>query len=1702
MMATKAPKATERGEGAGQTAGRAQEQANENLLNAGAILVVGAPTPSTVPVASQEVRRYQHEALGGRLVAKLASADLAPAVDATMEFLGFSAPESSGAVGLALHGALGFPESALIIDPKNARYALGVVKDLNRLGRMAKGRPGASKEGMEKLGATLGNSVPHFLPSYFEQCGRIFMALENTVYAGAMFVKARAAENTFGLSVNEDHRRAAFLEFAFAGALPGKALDEYAKDLAKVYPPDVAFGHFRSLTLQRCRGGLAPWAQMMDVVKRMAKAAGADVDQAQGELLAELLSSPALRFASLTFWKSVRSLAIGMAKADPAIKGTLLNLHPSGDFHVWWLELLKDCGALEALCTLDDDAVPAEALPTGGPAAWLNRVVGSFGYQADTAVLNGLLETMAPRLRRDHEAANAAFPSGSASGRNSTALDKSDATADVKADVASVRPVTSVQFHSTWWVKVDLLDYALELGIACDAETNPNFSYRLDQKHLRPLTFLGAAEHLRAPLRRAVENGMVSDLAATMFACSGLHALMAEWIGSRVDAIAPAEGTAASGALDFIAKADELVKTVTVAMLALVPGAKERLSQVDVSASLARQLQLGMFAEFCWPVLEDTVAKLIGDGSTVKGSSSTLSSTTPLTLSLEESWPYLIVHDMAKAYVIDHERVVLEHNLRWAPIFWQRRTTFVDGALFAGWYGQGFAYTCYWSNDANNVITEDVELGYRSDNSWLSFEVPGGGRTFGGKAMQVGDRSCPSVQAMAFDGRNYWVSKGDWVSGEYVIRYAELDPATGKTGRTSFPAFAEAELGADRSVLSLQMFAVPEGLPNSFLGTRNSDGVTGHVVIKQKNSGVGSQLPDAAFTYEIVRVDGTRFRTPNGVIPDGLVTWPGVDTPYLITPNNRVLDASMTVTVTDESATWPTLNGATIPRAYWHYFLVRDVSGSAALRKADKQELEALLNRARDRYAQATRSEPFLPDDEHPELNALATAALPGLQDPVLTRAVVALAAKVAVSADEISGWLDGTDRAGSAKKLETFSDEAEEELARAVNGVVHPNAWCRMHTQLQVLTNFFTAPEDEPTPELDYSLKRALAGNGLTVETLLRGVPTALYSLLLPTTTEAERNAIGSYLDLWLASPFSDGTALLSATLQFESDLDPEGTLQRGPGGSRWWFGPSQIQRMTNGQRVYQFAALGSAPGAIPPTDCSIVSTHTSAPFIARDLVATVLRDIRERGPIGSIGAVDVLSFAAATGRSKGEAAVILSGFRGIGYGSTPLTKEQREFLGVKAAETKTGAEALSTGDISTRWLALLGAAIQYPLEPQWREDASGFVAKLAEAWVGVYGAQTVLNDAMLASVDRVLKSSGWSQYKARDVLTDLDGTTPRFPIEYEDHFDAEGELVLTAGTEHLGEAWVLAVVKVAALLANDSPANDPWRAVAGKGIVAVQQRLQSPSMIWPWATAYSNSAAFERVAAELPVLPNTGAKKLIDAGDVILEERKYGTDSSWNVYLRTARYLDRSPGRVLADAARESVAIGSILDWLFSERSAQFAAHLQSPSSAFDGYEQNPLLSASKLVDDVAKATGLDANAAALYLQILTLAEPTTSNIKLWNGWTAKQVNKASTALLEAGLVVSAKRAGSGRDVFLPGGWIDMRSPAIGIELWKAPFYALTDEPSRRTSYLGRVFPLDPLPVLFQRAWDRWTAGDKPGFGEVGRGLGERNKKPKGVA
>jgi hypothetical protein len=151
---------------------------------------------------------------------------------------------------------------------------------------------------------------------------------------------------------------------------------------------------------------------------------------------------------------------------------------------------------------------------------------------------------------------------------------------------------------------------------------------------------------------------------------------------------------------------------------------------------------------------------------------------------------------------------------------------------------------------------------------------------------------------------------------------------------------------------------------------------------------------------------------------------------------------------------------------------------------------------------------------------------------------------------------------------------------------------------------------------------------------------------------------------------------------------------------------------------------------------------------------------------------------------------------------------------------------------------------------------------------------------------------------------------------------------------------------------------------------------------------------------------------------------------------------------------------------------------------------FEANPLLSAPELVERARHRFDLDEDAAALYLQTLTLAAPTTKAIQRFNGWAPARLKKALAALVARDLLVEAKRPRAGRGAFLPGGWEALKAPLPPIESWKLPLYGATKHPER-----GLVLPLrqflaqKPVHQLFEEAWRRLEAGDAPGYEEVGR-------------
>ncbi|MEJ7601962.1 MAG: hypothetical protein WKG01_28965, partial [Kofleriaceae bacterium] len=148
------------------------------------------------------------------------------------------------------------------------------------------------------------------------------------------------------------------------------------------------------------------------------------------------------------------------------------------------------------------------------------------------------------------------------------------------------------------------------------------------------------------------------------------------------------------------------------------------------------------------------------------------------------------------------------------------------------------------------------------------------------------------------------------------------------------------------------------------------------------------------------------------------------------------------------------------------------------------------------------------------------------------------------------------------------------------------------------------------------------------------------------------------------------------------------------------------------------------------------------------------------------------------------------------------------------------------------------------------------------------------------------------------------------------------------------------------------------------------------------------------------------------------------------------------------------------------------EFATRVNDTPVPIGGYEANPLASVPKLVSKVAKSLAVSEPAAALYLQLLALAEPTQRNITTWNGWKPKQYAEAVAELAKKKLVVEGKRERAGRAVFIKGGYTKGDRRNLPMEEWKQPFYALLD----------RHVPIEPCHLLFARAWKRVEDGEKP--------------------
>ncbi|MET7615649.1 hypothetical protein [Streptomyces sp. NPDC005408] len=1640
--------------GAGTTNGGSVE----GLLEAGAVLPLGGGADCG-PGDELTARAYAHPALDGRTVVRLVPEAIGPAEDLALEYLGFTGSEPAP-VGRVKRQSLGFPAWALVHDPGNGHHALAVVKEMERLARLVTTKPGLAKDGFDDIGERLDRSVPHFLPTFYEQAARLFLAAESRQHASVFFGKARAAEQRHALAVDEERLREVFLEFAGAGALSGKALREYAKGLATRLSAADAYAEFRAVSAQRCAAGLTPYAGMVEDLRRLAKAAGLDAGAEERALIAEIIHTGAMNRAAASFWKSALPALADVAAGDTAVRERLLALLPlvGGDspeeFDESWLTVLDRCGAIRLLL---DGTVPA--------AEWVSswarhRQRGWRGMKRLTAD-QALVERLADRLIAD----GTPLPLLRGGGWRTT-------------------------------VDLDLLDLCLALGVPVEPPSDDMENLELapwlsdEREGRRDLAALATDARFARLLRGGVERlAGTHEASAQLNRIAGhpaLRAALVGWLTDRADDLERPHGLPGMDGL-----LSRLSAFSAPAVLATAPEAVERITAVSPAGALARTLRAGILDEIGWPALEEAAPELGKVNPMAAGQR--YGHLVDEWYRLSDAWPALVVRVGMQAAAVGPHAVLHRQTLS-LPVrsshTWDMPTIRYVGGQWLVANGHGAERRARWSGSAAEVFKPAGEL----NDHWMSDQIPSlplpdGSRTFGGRPIHAGDTSFASERrAVASDGISVWVL--------HEHKWWEYDPESARRGRISVPAFFDSALTEGPGSLVehyCRLLPVQQGLESSPFGSK--DGLLGWWV----------RYDPQARTLTTCSVDGSR--SPAVEIPAGSriehLTH-GIPLPPLRLPAGAVLHPresrgyNATISLYDtEGILLATLQegdrggahaaGTPLvpPIGYWHALRPRDERGSAALRAMTEADAQALLTAVAEGAKPEAAVASLLPEITHPGL----AAGVAGLVEEATRhgRRIGVLAERAARGQRE-----PDAEQTGPAVR-----HALDGELQDALGGFLgsknfYGHSWDLDATsamdQIRVLGRVLEPGAEDTEAELSgmYLGWLTLPGAGMAA---------AAVRAASPATEEGDRAALLEFLDAALEVR-ADGDAVL---------VDPRGRLRliqlksertstnreligavRHSGARRLLIIACQRVDSTdaywNGIEYDPAGAFGAWDG-FALAESEVLGAADDP--VRADSVRRLVDAVRRLGPL-PYRPEQAQEFAERVGASPVTGALLQLGLPGIhGYGRERLlSAEYLAPLGAKSAEAQTGRGVLSAMAPAQRQVY---TGLLLPAEPGQVDElwTRGFdLEPLTGAWLAARGKRRVAPSWLITRVvaeigpgtmlDSALNPEAQSELTGRtQQLSDGDSPVP-----------AEPEKLLIG-------SMMGAYVGMMRWLAYRLPYGDPLREVLPVTLRMVRERLADPGLLLDlgvdWDTDGNATSKRLRETHRLPLKREGSKDGLVELSDaLVLAPMRYR--SEWDsVWVRPAALVTGEGGgpdhpalKLLAGISRHTALLQALRTVLSEEFTTLVTA------GGRPGAAQCPPHSVPELVDAAAERFGLSQDAAALYLMLLALPDPTDRNQAEWTGWKPARLKKARAELAATDLVVEAKRARAGRSLFLPGGWLEQKTPRLPAESWKTAIVPWDLD--------GIVVPDRPVAQLYAAAWQRVVDGDAPGFeefkGRSGRG------------
>ncbi|MFF9686906.1 hypothetical protein [Streptomyces sp. NPDC014623] len=1685
-----------RSEGASTPAAEARATA---LLDAGAVLPAG--TSDRDDADALTARTYTHTALGDRRVVRLVPGTLGEAEDLALEFLGLARAAETPVVGQVRRETLGFPAWALVNDPANGHHALALVKDIERLGRQARSRAGAAKEGFDALGTRLGRAVPHFLPTYYEQVARLFLQAENTTYAASFFGKAREAERVHGLVVDEDRQRAVFLEFAFAGALTVKALRQYVRDLVARLAPADAWAQFRRLLVERCAAGMPPYAALPQDVRALVKAAGLDREAAERELVADLIGSPGIVRAPASFWTAYRTALVTLAQRDAAVRARLLGFFPESfsesgretDGEHGWLVLLAESDAEDLLTALPDTtgaAAPGD--PSVSPADWLAR------WEA-------------------HRRRNQAAP-----GRSPQTLEL--AARMVNRLRADGRPVELFQGRWQRTADLDLLDLFLASGVPVaepdsqDTGTRqgpgvPLGSWLTDTAPgARDLTAVADRPVFRALLSRTVGGlgsgrGQLGDTGmATLAGHPVLSEILREWLTACAE-----EYTAAQGLPGLRAALDKLSGYRSV-VAEVAPEAVRLLKGHDVVPLLASTLRTGVLDELGWPALDETYTELATEAAATRQRRDRSQG-----VGVTGAWPALILNTGERAVVVGPEGVLLRHTLRVpAPVDHWRQPAFryADGELLVIWWEDG-KQRGYWSHRPAEVFTVGGEQvprwGASSPSDDVCLPLPGGGRATGGKALHAGDTSLPPQRAVLSDGTGHW---RDGHQGTRRV-WLEYDPVSGTHGRASLPAFLHSGVQDGTRLLAehCQVLPLQPGLESTPFGT---DGTVLGRWVRRTVTEPGTPAPASGHRIVAGTPDGHTVSLPHPLpggypVPLGALTLPGGSRPVMALAG-RSVEAHPADTEGTGGSLWSVVTGSSggnsaagtpyvPPVAYWHAMRPRDERGSTALRNLADSRAEELFKEvagAVARHLEAFRAVKDYTGPSSRELSREAVArVLPEVSDARLLDGVTALVRDAVDRAVAAARYLEPPQPAAPRNTTHTqgmFCDHSPEHGDDTT--LLHATAWgserayrgwwgsgIRWTTIRQILAvNHVFGGEPAFGPPVPSKVPFApvdgwqrdeytVPGQALDWTSLLDKLPELAYRAASATTAPEHRAGLLILLDTLAAGPLADP----AGTVRQVELVEPYGGT---PGQGHREIVHRLGQVLRKGARTVvvlaergrnsrndaaRWLALDHDPtGAFGPVPgFTLGHEHVHRQGITRARLTRLTTLVREQGP-APWRPEAAEAFHTATGIGPLQSAALVS---------AAVDEPGAEALGLLGVKTRAYEAALARLNALPRAdrHALLQALL--PVDPADLWSTGPDVRTAAEIW-----------QVRLASLVRV----------PEELDLDLSGTSPGAvdlvlnpgsrtwlghgsPVE-----DGTGRPGLRRVSAYGSLSSALSALRT---LAYTLPYGHPLRAHLPAGLAALRRVLADPDLVLDlgldWSEAGGSIGPVVRAAHQLPESGGAGPDGLVRAGAALLLAAGHGSHEK--LLIRPAGLEgpeDPAFGLVEGTVAQYRVGeLHALRTLLGKEPDALVSAG--APDGTPHHPAQDPTRTVPELVAEAAAALGLSADAAALYLMLLALPDPTDRNCVRWTGWKPARIKKARAELAATDLVVEAKRSRAGRTLFLPCGWLERGAPGLPLETWKERLYLVAGS--------TRTLPDVPVPELFATAWARARGGDAPAFEEL---------------